>query len=336
MNNYPAAHGAHAILGETSVVFDRVTRTLHAHRTREIEYDKVTGMAVRFPGRLGNGHLQLYVFGEQPDPKPEDDPNALTFSGTAASELAELVYELERRIRSVPGSRLGAVVLRERAADYLYHDSSGDPDREAFEGVAIRDGRVISLYGGGPLRGAVAEVRAADELRSGVDPAMGRLLGAAWDRAVSGQGAKRDLFLLVGAVGWGVLVPFPPRRVNHVQALAKKITEAGAAAKPQSAKPQSAKPQSAGGAKAAELQGAEGATDSASAQEAAAGGQKVAEGAVAAVGAAGTVGAAGVSRQHEAGGDVIDQIRRLSLLHKDDILTSDEFAAKKADLLTRI
>lgn len=85
-----------------------------------------------------------------------------------------------------------------------------------FSGVLLKDGRIDSPQGGGPVAGARATVEAT---------------GQRTHRIVLSDLDQRELYLLIEGEGWSISVAVSPRRGVEAREFAAKIN-AAASAKP--------------------------------------------------------------------------------------------------------
>jgi hypothetical protein len=145
-----------------------------------------------------------------------------------------------------------------------------------FAGIEIKDDRIESPQGGGPLAGARATVDAAGQLTARIT-ATRLVLTGPLALGLRKKVDQRELYLIVEGGGWAISAGVDPDQGAKARAFAARINAAGSVAV------------------AAEPTG----------------------GAAAAI-------------------DIPDQIRRLGELRDAGLLTDDEFAAKKTELLERL
>jgi hypothetical protein len=115
------------------------------------------------------------------------------------------------------------------AVRVVLRDEDADPN--TFCGISIKDGRIESVHGGGPLAGAHAVVDAAGQLTSRIT-ATRLVLTGALALAIRKKVDNRELYLLVEGPGWAISVAVDPTRGAEARAFAARINAAASAAAP--------------------------------------------------------------------------------------------------------
>jgi hypothetical protein len=176
-------------------------------RPKEIPLGAIENVVLKPPAGLVDGYLQLQLGDDLGPPKPySTDPNSLQYSRKQAAEFAELAELLRRQI------------AENRDSGILPVSITG----VSFAGVTLRDGRIDSPQGGGPVAGAHAQVDTVGALSSRITATRLILTGPlalAWRKKVD----NRELYLLIEGQGWAISVPVDATKGAQARAFVAKI-----------------------------------------------------------------------------------------------------------------
>jgi hypothetical protein len=145
--------------------------------TREIPLAAISSVTFKPATHLVNGYLQLRL-GADPPRKQVGDPNSVIFTHRHAAEFAELAEFLQQRIVESQAAGIDPATMDVDHGASRFDRLAEKADRleeqvqaerlamaslleQSFAGVTLRDGRIDSPQGGGPIGGAHATVDAA-------------------------------------------------------------------------------------------------------------------------------------------------------------------------------
>jgi hypothetical protein len=115
---------------------------------------------------------------------------------------------------------------REREERVARAEAERDIREHTFSGVLLKDGRVDSPQGGGPVAGARATVDTAGQLSARIT-ATRLVLTGPLALGLRKKVDTRELYLLIEGRGWAISVPVDPTQGAQAREFAAKINAAG-------------------------------------------------------------------------------------------------------------